>query len=100
MSVRNGVLDSHSYMNSCLYQCDVRHDRLEPVKNRFSYQVFMFYLDLDELDRIAKAFRFISLGRFNLFSFRKEDHLEFEGASVRENITRFLESRGVHIGQG
>jgi len=87
-------------MNSCLYECDVMHYRMEPVKNRFAYKVFMFYLDLDEIDSIARRFRLISRGVFNLFSFREEDHLHYGGATVRENITQFLASRGVDIGRG
>lgn len=42
-------------MNSCLYQGVLRHRRLQPTAHQFSYQVFMAWLDLDELTRIADA---------------------------------------------
>ena len=41
-------------MNSCLYRCEVMHARLFPKKNWFRYKIFMFYLDLDELDKLHK----------------------------------------------
>ena len=37
-------------MKSAIYQGRVRHRRFDPVDNRFSYSLFMAWLDLDELD--------------------------------------------------
>jgi DUF1365 family protein len=39
-------------MNSCLYQGLLRHRRFHPKKHQFCYQVFMAWLDLDELEQL------------------------------------------------
>jgi DUF1365 family protein len=39
-------------MHSAIYQGHLRHRRFTPHAHRFSYQVFMMYLDLDELDSV------------------------------------------------
>lgn len=83
-------------MNSCLYECTVMHHRLKPVKNRFVYRVFMFYLDLDEIAQVARSLRLLSRNRFNIFNFRDDDHATPNGGTVRENIVEFLRSKGVH----
>jgi DUF1365 family protein len=40
-------------MNSCLYKADVMHHRLAPKQHRFHYSVFLFYLDLAEIDGLT-----------------------------------------------
>ena len=87
-------------MNSCLYDCTVMHHRLEPLRHRFVYKVFMFCLDLDELDRLDKRLRFFSRNRFNLFSLRDRDHLHQFHSSVKENIKSYLRSQGIDLGNG
>ncbi len=83
-------------MKSCLYECTVMHNRLEPKKNWFQYRIFFFYLDLDEIDEVSKKIWLISRNRFNVFNFRDSDHLEFprenpvKGKTVKQNITTYL----------
>lgn len=80
--------------NSCLYECTVMHHRLEPVKNKFHYKLFMFCLDLDEINAVVKSNLFISRNRFNLFNFRDRDHLQLPGvdhtASVKAHVLEYL----------
>jgi DUF1365 family protein len=82
-------------MNSCLYECTVMHHRLEPLRNRFVYRIFMFALDVDELDRLHSSLRLFSRNRFNLFSFRDADHLQLGKPTVRENVLEYLRTQGV-----
>jgi hypothetical protein len=79
-------------MNSVLYKATVMHNRLEPKPHRFHYKVFMFYLDLDELDAIAKKFVLISRNKFNVFSFRDKEHLMLAENKilVKEQIVEYL----------
>jgi len=63
-------------MNSSLYKATVMHHRLAPKKHRFHYNVFMFYIDLDELEVLKKKLTLFSLNRFNVFSFRDKEHLQ------------------------
>lgn len=82
-------------MNSCLYECTVMHHRLEPLRNRFVYRIFMFALDLDEIDRLSASLRLFSRNRFNLFSFRDTDHLRLGRPTVRENLLEYLRTKGI-----
>lgn len=73
------------------------HNRLEPKPHRFHYNVFMFYIDLDELDLITKKFGMLSRNKFNFFSFRDSEHLQLpinnpdKTKSTKEHIVTFLE---------
>ncbi len=82
-------------MNSRMFDCTVMHHRLEPLKHRFVYNIFMFYLDLDELDELDSGLTFFSSRRFNLFALRGRDHLTFGRSSIRDNIKEYLKSAGI-----
>jgi DUF1365 family protein len=58
----------------------------------------MFYIDIDQVDFLAKQIHFLGYNRFNLFSFYDKDHFKVGDASpinsVRLNLNKFLaESR-------
>ena len=81
--------------HSCLYECTVMHRRKEKIDSTFSYKYFMFYLDLDELDTVAKQLSVFSRNKFNLFAFRDRDHIHYDSASVKENVLKYLSGQGV-----
>jgi DUF1365 family protein len=93
-------------VNSCLYKAKVMHHRLAPKVHSFHYNVFLFYLDLDEIDLLGKRLKFMSRNRFNLFNFRDMDHLQLPrekpdpSKNVRQHITAYLEQNGVNIAHG
>lgn len=82
------------------------HHRLAPKVHRFNYEVFMFYLDLDEIDTLHHRLRFMSRNHFNLFNFRDKDHLQLPidspdtSKNTRQHITAYLQTQGVNIGSG
>ncbi len=82
------------------------HHRLAPKEHSFWYNIFMFYLDLDELDALHKKLRFMSVNKFNLFNFRDKDHLQLPRENpdttknTRQHITDYLKSNGTDIGSG
>ncbi|MBS1638206.1 MAG: DUF1365 domain-containing protein [Bacteroidetes bacterium] len=88
-------------MNSCLYKATVMHHRTKPVPHRFHYNVFMFYIDLDELDMLTQKFKMISRNRFNFFSFRDSEHLQLPvdrpdtTKTTKEHITDYIRSCGI-----
>ncbi len=90
-------------MNSCLYQCEVMHERLTPRKHKFNYKIFMFYLDLDEIDGLHKRIKLFSRNRFNWFSFNDRDHLQWpiekskNQNTIRENIGSYLKDHGIGV---
>jgi DUF1365 family protein len=93
-------------MNSCLYKARVMHHRLSPKQHRFHYDIFLFYLDLEEIDRLSTRLWLMSRNRFNLFNFRDRDHLQGPmdnpdtSKGVREHIRDYLETQGIHLGNG
>ncbi|MBV9493798.1 MAG: DUF1365 domain-containing protein [Acidobacteria bacterium] len=63
-------------MHSALYECRVEHARFGAKQHRFRYRVFVFALDLAEIDALAKRIPWLSRNRFNLFSFFDRDHVD------------------------
>lgn len=90
-------------MNSCLYRAKVMHHRLEPKDFRFHYNIFMFYLDLDEIGMIERKLWFISRNGFNIFNFRDKDHLQLPREkpditkNIKEHILDYLKENSVEI---
>lgn len=82
-------------MNSCLYECDIMHCRIKPRRHRFNHRIFMFYLDLDELDAVAGSLKLLSRNRWNMFSFYDRDHLELGKRTVKENILQYLHTHKI-----
>src|SRR5271165_1398531 len=88
-------------MNSCLYKARIMHHRMEPKKHRFHYNVYMFYICLEELDELSNRFRLMSRNRFNLFNFKDSEHLQLpreqpdKSKKIREHILTYLQENGV-----
>ncbi|HET6992389.1 MAG TPA: DUF1365 domain-containing protein [Bacteroidia bacterium] len=87
-------------MKSFLYRAKVMHNRTEPKKHRFHYNVFLFCLDVDAIDEDFKKLSLVSRNKFNLFSFYDRDHLELttdnrQPTTVREQLNLFLKQNGV-----
>lgn len=86
---------------STLYKCLVMHNRLAPKQHKFMYNIFMFYLDIDVLDALAKKLRLFSRNRFNVFNFRDDDHFKFpkgdtrNSQTVRENLNQYLAEKNI-----
>lgn len=81
-------------MNSCLYECSVMHRRLAPKRHEFVYRIFMFWLDLDELDRVADRVPIFGVEESNLYSLRESDHYSLEGRGLRGTVEEFLRRNG------
>ena len=62
-------------MTSCLYECQILHARFAPREHRFVYRIFLFAIDLDELDALPRHVRGFSVNRRNAYSFRDVDFL-------------------------
>ena len=79
------------------------HHRLQPRPHRFHYNVFMFYIDLDEIGSLSSRLLLLSRNRFNFFSFRDNEHLQLpvdnpdKSKSTKEHILDYLKQNGVDI---
>jgi len=77
------------------------HHRLKPKEHRFRYRIFMFALDLDEIDFVAtKVFGF-ARNRRALYEFRDRDQLTLpelgEGGTIKDHLTAWLQKHGVQL---
>lgn len=84
-------------MNSRLYHGHVMHQRLSPKTHGFRYGLFMFYLDLDELDQLHEKLFLFSYNRVNWFTFRDKHHVQYplgiqNAHSIKQNVLDFLKS--------
>ena len=59
--------------NSCLYSGSVKHYRTRPKRHVLKYRLFLFLVDLAELDGLTSRLSIFSRNRFNLFSFYDAD---------------------------
>lgn len=88
-------------MTSSIYTAKVMHHRLTPKKHSFWYRVYMFYIDLDELDLLQKKLRWFSRNKFNLFSFKDAEHLQLprekpdKSKNTRQHVENYLKENGV-----
>lgn len=82
-------------MPAWLYRGTVRHERLQPRRYGFQTDLFMFYLDLDDLEGLVRSNRWISRNRFNLYSFYDRDHFYLGQAGIRQNLNAYLQREGV-----
>ncbi len=80
-------------MNSCIYNGEVTHTRLKPVKHFLKYKTFSLLVDLDEISQLDKSIGIFSHNKFNLFSFYDKDHGDRDGSCLRKwvlaNLSKF-----------
>lgn len=62
-------------MKSCIYRGSVNHERASPTGHRFRYDLFMMYLDLDELPALFDQHWLWSARRPAPAWFRRKDYL-------------------------
>lgn len=82
-------------MNSRVYRGRIFHSRLKPVRHDFSYPVYFYLFDLDELEELSRRIPFFSLNRWNLVSLHDSDYLTAGPGSIREKLLGLLKERGV-----
>ncbi len=60
---------------SALFTGWLRHRRFVPLEHHFSYPLFMYFIDLDELEQVISSKWYCSLERVNIVSFYRRDFL-------------------------
>ena len=78
-------------LQSAIFEGTVRHRRLSPTIHEFSYQVFMLYLDLAELDRVFAGTPLWSAQRPSLAWFRRADYMQPNEPSLDTAVRHFVE---------
>ena len=77
----------------------VRHSRLRPASNAFSYGVFTLLLPLRAMGDTGFASRLCSRNRFNLMSFHDRDHGDGH-TPLLQWITQLLRDEGINDADG
>ncbi len=77
-----------------LCQAIVMHKRLRPRINQFVYQIFYLCFDIAKTDKITS--KFLSINRFNLFSFYNSDHGNRDGSNLEIWIREILDQRNLN----
>ena len=67
---------------------NIWHKRLSPSINEFSYRFFYLCFDIAKIHKLQS--KFLSLNRFNLFSFYNKDHGKRDGSNIEEWIRKIL----------
>jgi len=84
-------------VNSRIFTATIRHRRSRPRVHDFRYDIFMLYLDLDEVSWISHRVRWFSHNRANLFSFYDKDHMDRCAGSTKNKVMDFLKRSGTEI---
>ena len=82
-------------LDAALYIGHVMHHRLRPKRHRFIYRFATLLIDIDRLTDIENRLRFLSVGRFNLFSVNIRDHGPRDGTPLRPWVEAELEAAGL-----
>ncbi|MBI1349174.1 DUF1365 family protein [bacterium] len=78
---------------SCLYEGHVRHRRFEPHRREFRQQLYLLYVDLDELPKLFRRYWLWSADRQNFVWFRRADHLGDPAVPLVVAVRKLIEER-------
>lgn len=87
-------------LNSCLYSGVVGHCRYKPQVHRFRYSIFLFALDLDELDKLPDLGWWFKVKYFALMSLRPSDYLDHRPELTRQIVWQKVASLGGELLDG
>ncbi|MAU27626.1 MAG: hypothetical protein CMJ07_00380 [Pelagibacterales bacterium] len=79
---------------SNLYEGEITHARTKPVKHNFSFPIYTFVLDLDELELLDKKIRFFGYNRGSVFTLYDSDYLGSGQGSIKEKLKNWLTKFG------
>jgi len=87
-------------VRSCLYEGQVVHERRTPLRNLFRYGVYMWLVDLAELDELDRRLWAFGSNRRALTTIRSRDHLGDPRRSIRANVDAYLALHGIDLEGG
>lgn len=73
-------------MQSAIYQGSVFHARHYPKKHAFSYDIFLLWLQLDEIPALEQNVRFFSGSGWAPLQFRRTDYLGDPNTSLKQAV--------------
>lgn len=84
---------SSSINRSSIYSTTIEHVRTAPIRNRFRYKSYSWFVDLDDMPRLSPWIR-------PLAGFAASDHIGDPAQSIRANIDSFLADHDIDLGGG
>lgn len=86
-------------LKSAIYSGWVEHIRHRPAYHRFRYQVFMLYLDLDEIEQVFSLSKlWSSQSRWSPAFFKRSDYLGDASKPLKDEVFRTIrEQTGQHF---
>jgi DUF1365 family protein len=87
-------------MHSAIYQGLLRHRRFVPRAHRFSYRIFMMYLDLDELDEVLALSPLWSKRGWRPARFERGDFLGDPALPLKQAVCERIHKETGHWHEG
>lgn len=87
------MTSGHDLVAPCLYDADLGHIRMVPRRREFSYRVYYWLVDLDDLPVLPWWQR-------PLARFEARDHLGAPDRSIKANVLDFLSSNDIDLTGG
>lgn len=98
MSLSNTDSGAEKLLNSAIYRGQLRHRRFRPKAHDFTYNVFMMYLDLDELDTVFSGTRWWSSRRSALARFSAKDFFHNKDEPLARQVRDYVfSSSGIRV---
>lgn len=82
-------------MNSLIYQGEVSHTRLTPVRHSFRYPVYFYAFDLDELPKLARENALFGYNQLRPVAIHDRDYLHPGTRPLREKLELTLAESGI-----
>lgn len=75
---------------SAIFQGEVYHERFEPTRHKFTYDIMAFWLNLDEVEQLDNQIRGFSNEQFNWVSFRRSDFLKNASMPLKQEALQTM----------
>lgn len=80
-------------MKSALFVGDVRHRRFAPKVHQFRYSLLLFYIDLDEVDRIFRFPLICAQSGPSIIGFTRKNYLGDSSATIQESVRNLVREK-------
>ena len=87
-------------MHSAVYKGNVAHQRWSPKAHGFNYDLFMMYVDLEELPSLFDNFRLWGVNKTALASFQRQDYLGDPKQDLATSVRQLVEKKSSTRAEG
>ena len=82
-------------MNSLIYQGEISHTRLNPVKHSFRYPAYFYAFDLDELPGLARQNPLFGYNQLRPVAIHDKDYLQANSMPLQQKLEQTLAEMGI-----